>query len=216
MDGCRLCVALGPLAMYLLVLAAVNLSRRPFLVSGGRDRAALGVGVSGLVMIGPVELLLPEDAARVYQQHVWLLLLAMYALCVALVALMARPRLTIYNCSLDQLRPILAEAIDALDADARWAGGCLALPKLRVELHIEADAALRNLSLVASGAQQSYAGWRALEVELAARLKTTETSANPWGLLLALASLAMTTAVGWQLVVHPRAVADSLRAMLHL
>lgn len=216
MDGFRLCVALGPLAIYLLVLGALNLSRRPFLVSGGRDRAALGVGVSGLVMVGPVELLLPEDAARVYQEHVWLLLLTMYALCVALVALMARPRLTIYNCSLDQLRPILAETIDALDPEARWAGGSLALPKLRVELHIEADAVLRNLSLVASGAQQSYTGWRSLEVGLAGRLKSAETKSNPWGLVWALASLVMTTAVGWQLIVNPRAVTESFRAMLHL
>lgn len=216
MDGLRMCIALGPLAMYLFVVAAINLSRRPYLVSGGRDRAALGVGVSGLVLIGPVELLLPDDAARVYQANVWLLLLTMYALCVALVALMARPRLTIYNYSLDQLRPILAETIDALDAEARWAGGCLALPKLRVELHIEADAELRNLSLVASGAEQSYAGWRSLERELGARLKTAETSSNPWGLLLALISLAMISAVGWQLIVNPRAVTASLRAMLRL
>jgi hypothetical protein len=216
MDGFRMCVALGPLAMYLLVLAAINLCRRPFLISGGRDRAALGVGVSGLVLIGPVELLLPDDAARVYQANVWLLLLTMYALCVALVALMARPRLTIYNFTLDQFRPMLAEAIDALDPDARWAGGSLALPKLRVELHLETDAALRNLSLVASGGEQSYAGWRSLERELAARLKAAETSSNPWGVLLAIVSLVMVSAVGWQLVVNPRAVTASLRAMLRL
>ena len=39
MDPFRLCLALGPVAIYLLLLGAVNLSRRPLLVSGVRDAA---------------------------------------------------------------------------------------------------------------------------------------------------------------------------------
>ena len=77
MDSFRLCLALGPLAIYLLLLGAINLSRRPFLITGARDLAALGVAVAGLVVVGPVELLLPEDAIHVYQSYVWLLLVVM-------------------------------------------------------------------------------------------------------------------------------------------
>ncbi len=216
MDGFRLCVALVPLALYLLVLAGVNLARRPILVTGARDLAALGVAVSGLIVIGPIELLLPEDAIHVYQAYVWLLLLAMYALGVALIALVARPRLIIYNFSVEQLRPLLAGMIDELDADARWAGASLALPTLRVELHLEPGPATRNVSLVATAAEQSFAGWRKLEAALRGRLRQAESPPNPWGLVLAASSLVMLAAVGWHLVLDPQAITAGFRQMLRL
>jgi hypothetical protein len=216
MDAFRLCLALGPLAIYLLSLAAINLSRRPFLVSGARDLAALGVGVAGLVVVGPLELLLPEDAIHVYQSYVWLLLVVMYALCVSLMVLLARPRLTIYNVSVDELRRALDEAIAQLAAQPCWAGNSLALASLKVELHIETSPVMRNASLVANGDEQSYAGWRKLELALAAQLRTLKAPPNPAGLVMALAATVMLAAMGWQLVVHPTAVAQGFFEMLRL
>lgn len=216
MDGFRLCLALGPLTVYLALLAWINLSRRPFLVSGTRDLAALGVGVSGMVLVGPIELLLPEQAIYVYKGYVWLLLVVMYSLCVSLAALLARPRLTIYNFSLDQLRPPLAEAIEEVDAEARWAGSSLALPKLRVELHLESSPALKNVSLVATGDDQSFAGWRRLEVALASRLRQAESPANAWGVLLAIGCFALAACVGWQVLLHPQTLTAGFREMLRL
>ena len=216
MDGFRLCVALGPLTVYLLVLAWVNLSRRPFLVSGARDLAALGVGVSGMVLVGPVELLLPEQAISAYKGYVWLLLLVMYSLCVSLAALLARPRLTVYNVTLERLRPLLASAIDELDPEARWAGTSLALPKLHVEFFLESSPALKNVSLVATAEEQSFAGWRRLETALAARLRQAESPANAWGVVLALGCFLLAACVGWQVLLHPQAVTSGFREMLRL
>lgn len=216
MDSFRLCLALGPLSVYLLLLGVINLSRRPLLVTGGRDLAALGVGVSGLILIGPVELLLPEDAINAYQKYVWLLLIAMYALCVSLAALIARPRLTIYNTSVEQLRPMLAAAIGGLDGDARWAGSSLVLPGLHVELHLEPSPLMHNVSLVASGEEQSYAGWRQLEMAIAERLRPAGSPANPWGAALAGIAVLMFGVMAWQMVEHPQAIAESFRDMLRL
>ncbi|HVX62692.1 MAG TPA: hypothetical protein VHC19_18880 [Pirellulales bacterium] len=216
MDSFRLCVALGPLAVYLLLLGMINLSRRPLLVAGGRDLAALGIGVSGLILVGPVELLLPEDAINAYQKYVWLLLLVMYALCVSLTALLSRPRLTIYNISIEQLRPVLAETIHQLDPDARWAGSSLALPRLHVELHLEPNPVMRNVSLAAAGDEQSYAGWRQLDMALSDKLKPAESPSNPWGLALAAASLLMIGVMGWQMVQHPQAITQGFRDMMRL
>ena len=161
-------------------------------------------------------MLLPEQAIVVYKGYVWLLLLVMYSLCVSLSSLLARPRLSIYNVTLDQLRPLLAEVIDELDPDARWAGGSLALPKLRVELYLESSAALKNVSLVASGDDQSFAGWRRLEQSLATHLRQAESPANAWGVVLALGSFALAACVGWQVLVHPQAVTAGFREMLRL
>ena len=118
MDPFRLCLALGPMAMYLLLLGSINLARRPRLVSGVRDAATVALAVSGLIIVGPMELFFPFRAAARFGPHVWLLLLALYALCTILWLLMLRPRLVIYNISVDKLRPILADAVDSLDADA--------------------------------------------------------------------------------------------------
>ncbi|HVA50514.1 MAG TPA: hypothetical protein VNH11_29485 [Pirellulales bacterium] len=216
MDGFRLCLALGPLTVYLLLLAWINLSRRPFLVSGARDLAALGVAVSGMVLVGPIELLLPEQAIYVYKGYVWLLLLVMYSLCVSLAALLSRQRLTIYNFSLEQLRPLLAETIDEIEPEARWAGTCLSLPKLRVELHLESSPALKNVSLVATGDEQSFAGWRRLEQALRSRLRQAESPANAWGVVLAFGSFVLAACIGWQVMLHPQAVTAGFREMLRM
>lgn len=216
MDGFRVCLALGPLTVYLLVLAWINLSRRPFLVSGARDLAALGVGVSGMLLVGPVELLLPEQAIYAYRGYVWLLLVVMYSLCVSLAALLARPRLTIYNFTAERLRPFLADVMDELDPEARWAGTSLALPKLHVEFFIESSPVLKNVSLVATADEQSFAGWRRLEQALAGRLRKADSPANAWGVVLALSCFMLAACVGWQVLLHPQAVTSGFRQMLRL
>ena len=92
-DPLRLCLALGPLAVYLLLLGSINLMRRPFLVSGGRDLAALSLALMGLAVVGPCELFLPEESIVVFGAYVWLMVLALYALWMTMLILMLRPRL---------------------------------------------------------------------------------------------------------------------------
>ena len=110
MDPFRLCLAMGPVAIYLLLLGTVNMFRRPFLVSGGRDTAALGLAISGLIIVGPVELLFPVSASVSFGTFtVWTCLIALYGLCLVFTLLMLRPRLVVYNILPDEFRPILAE-----------------------------------------------------------------------------------------------------------
>jgi hypothetical protein len=99
MDPLHVCIALGPLAMYLLVLGAVNLSRRPVVASGGRDALALALAISGFVAAGPMELFLPEMVAAWWGGWVWALMLTGYLLVVLFIVLMMRPRIVIYNCT---------------------------------------------------------------------------------------------------------------------
>jgi hypothetical protein len=210
MDPLRLCLGLGPVAMYLLLLGAIGLSRRPLLVSGVRDAAALALAVSGLIVIGPMELFYPFEAAARFGSQVWLLLLALYAMCVVLWLLMLRPRLVIYNITVDELRPILAEAVNSLDAEARWAGDGLALPGLGVQLYVEGFAALRGVSLISAGSRQSQTGWRRLEAALDAALAREEVARNPRGLLLFGAGLLCIAAVLWVIARDPQAVGRAL------
>ena len=79
MEPFHQCLAFGPVAIYLWLLGAIGLSRRPVVVSGGRDAAALALAVSGLIFVGPLALLFPESvAARMGPagtKYVWLILI---------------------------------------------------------------------------------------------------------------------------------------------
>jgi hypothetical protein len=216
MDPFRLCVALGPLAIYLLALAVTNFRRRPVVVSGARDTAGLGFATSGLLFVGPVELglqLLPIADPR----YAWILILILYSLFVTLAVLLAAPRIVVYNVALDRLRPTLADVVNELDPGARWAGGSVAMPRLHVEFYLDEHASVRNVSLVASATPQSYAGWRMLERTLRAELrKSVETSPNLWGVGALVAALAMLGRMGWLVHFESDKITQAFNDMLRL
>ncbi len=211
-----MCLALGPVAIYLLLLGAINLGGRPFLVSGTRDTAALALAAVGLVMIGPMELFFPMVASIHLGAYVWLLLAALYALSVVLLVLLSRPRLVVYNISMDELRPVLAEVVRKLDPDARWAQDSLALPNLGVQLHIESLAIMRNVSLVSGGPAQNPQGWRRLELALAAGLAPVEVPRNVHAVGLISAGLAIVLFLVLAVSRDPQAVAQTLFDVLQL
>ncbi len=216
MEPFRLCLALGPVAVYLLLLGVLNLSRRPFLVSGARDTAALGLAVSGFVVVGPIELFFPDAAAVRFGPLVWLLLLVFYSLCVVLVVLTLRPRLILYNISVDQLRPVLADLVDQLDPDARWAGDGLVMPALGVQLYLDSSSLMRNVSLASAGTNQNHLGWRQLELALTKKLDQHEFGRNLIGLVLLVMGLCVVGGLGVIIARAPQDIATALFNMLRL
>ncbi len=213
-DTLHLSIALGPLAAYLLVLGLVNLSLRPFVTTGTRDTAALGLGLSGLTIAGPMELFLPEAAAFHIGPWIWFLMIGLYGLCLTLLILLLRPRLVIYNITLEQLRAVLAEVVNDLDRDARWVGDSLILPRLHVQLHVEPFPGLKNIQLVSSGPRQSYAGWRRLEDALAPALRKAKGEPNPYAVSLLVFGVLMVGIVTLSLVNNSQEVAVQLNEML--
>jgi hypothetical protein len=216
MDPLHLAIALGPLTVYFFLVGLVNLSRRPLLTTGARDVAALGVGIGGLVVAGPMELFLPEQAASRFGPYVWLLLLALYGMCLTLLALLLRPRLVVYNITLEQLRPVLGETAAELDPDARWAGMSLVLPRLGVSLYVEPSPALRNVQLISVGPRQNYAGWSRLEVALAGALRQMTVAPNRFGGSLVFFAVTMAAFIAYATLSQPAAVAAALQEMLRL
>jgi hypothetical protein len=209
-DPLRLAIALVPVAAYVLVLGLLNLRRRPFLTSGGCDLTALGIALSGLMFVGPMELLRPESATRSFGNYIWLFLLLFYWLWLLLAVLLSRPRLVVYNISAEQLHPILAEAASRLDSAARWAGNQLSMPSVGVQLHLDSFAVMRNVSLVASGGRQNLDGWRRLAAELSPPLRSMRVKSNPRALGFLTVSLAMLTLCVTQLIVHQEDVVQAM------
>jgi hypothetical protein len=210
MDPFRLTLALGPAAIYLLLLGMINLSRRPLLVSGGRDAAALALAMTGMLIVGPFELFLPQASVMRYGPYVWVMVLTFYGLSVAMGILMLRPRLVIYNISADKLRPILAEVVASLDSDARWAGDSLVLPNLVVQLSIDHFRTMRNVSLKSVGGNQDLHGWRRLEQGLAGALSQETMTRNPRGLVLFFAGLLILGGLTMVIYRDPQAITQSI------
>jgi hypothetical protein len=213
LDPFRLCVALGPVVIYLFLLAAINLFRRPLMVSGTRDAAALGLAVSGLVFVGPVDLFLPVSASIAFGPFVWVFVIALYALSLVLVLLLLRPRLVVYNISAQELRPVLANLAAGLEAEPRWAGNALALPNLGVQLYLESAHGLRNVSLIAAGGRQSHQGWRRLEGALAGELPGVQVGRNPHAATLMAAAVILGLLLLAAVFRDPQSVAASLNGV---
>jgi hypothetical protein len=213
-DPLRLAIALVPLAAYALLLAIVNARRRPFVTTGGCDLAALGAALSGVVLVGPIELFRPEAASAEFGGYVWLFLLAFYWLVVWMAVLVARPRLVVYNISAEELRPALAEAARRVDAQARWAGDSLSLPTLGVALHMETFEVMRNASLKSSGGKQNLAGWRTLSAELRNQLATIRVAGNPRSLGFTLAAIGLIAVSIVHMLNAPEEVAQAVQEML--
>jgi hypothetical protein len=213
-DPLHIAIALGPLATYFLVLGSVHLATRPLVVSGARDAAALALAIAGLVVVGPMELFLIEEAAVRYGTLVWAMMLVAYGLTVILVILLQRPRLVIYNISQQQLRPVLAEVVAQLDSEARWAGESLAMPQLGVQLYLESSPLFQNVQLVAAGPEQNLPGWKRLEKALAIALRKSRHRAQRFGVLATMAGLGTAALVTYVLMRDPGGVMHSLNEML--
>jgi len=216
MDPLHLAIALGPLAVYFLLLGLINLSRQPLVTGGSRDSAVLGLAVMGFFIAGPMELFMPQAAAERWPGWVWLLLIALYLLSLTLLVLLMRPRIVIYNMTADRLRPTLAAVAKQLDSESRWAGESLALPTLGLQLHVESFAALRNVQLVAAGSKQSFAGWRALEQALRKELHREAVERNPYGASLVALGCLISGIVLYMTVSNQESVAQALVEMLRL
>jgi hypothetical protein len=209
-DPFRLILFFGPVAIYLLLLGTINFSRRPLLISGGRDAAALALAITGMLIVGPFELFLPQASVLRYGSYVWVMVLTFYGLSVAMGILMLHPRLIIYNISADKLRPILAEVVARLDSDARWAGDSLVLPNLEVQLSIDNFRTMRNVSLKSVGGNQDLHGWRLLEQGLAGALSQETVPRNPRGLSLFFAGLLILGGLGATIARDPQAITQSI------
>lgn len=209
-------VALGPLALYLLGLAAINLRGRPLATTGLRDLVVLSIALCGLVVVGPMELFLPDAAVTVFGAWTWAIMVGFYFACALFLALSLRPRLIVYNITPERLHAVLASVSLTLDGEARWAGASLLLPELGVHLQMEPFRAMRSVSLVSVGPRQSLDGWASLHDQLTAALAEERSGANPRGYSLLSFALVMIGMMTWKVWTDHPSIEGQFRDFLRL
>lgn len=190
--------ALVPPGLYLLAVAARHLRRRPTAVAGGWDLGLLAAALAPLLLVGPLELLQPPGIRGPWRM---LLPLVLTALIVALALLAARPRVVVYNVSLEQLRPVVAQVAAALDPGARWAGETVALPGRDVQVHLDGRGGMRSVSLVAAGTRTSPEGWAEFTRLVRSAIGRVRVRRSPWAALfiaIACGFLVAAAALAWR------------------
>jgi len=213
-DTAHLVVALVPLAIYLLGLAVVNLMPRPLMISGTRDLAALALGISGLVMMGPVQLFTPPELLARMGPYYWLLLILLYGSAVSLWILFLRPRVVVYNMAPEHFRGMVSTIAVRQDPHARWAGNALEMPQARLLLKLEPFAAFRNVSLAADSDHIDYGAWQRLVDELAVALAEVRVSRNPRGITFGMIGMVILVVLVHRCTQQGHAVTESFIRLL--
>lgn len=193
-DAPPLWAALVPPGLYLVVIAARHLGRRPTAVSGAAEVALLAAALAGLVLVGPMELLQPAGVRGPWRAVLSVVLVALAA---ALALLATRPRLVVYNVSLEQIRPVIAQVATMLDPSARWAGETVALPARDLQVHLDARGSMRSVSLVAVGTRSSPESWTEFTRGVRAAVRRVPVRANPWAAVFAGLGAGFFAAAGW-------------------
>ncbi|MBI85951.1 MAG: hypothetical protein CMJ81_22365 [Planctomycetaceae bacterium] len=228
MDPLRTTIALIPLVVYAAVLGLVNMNRRSTLCTGTFDTIALGLGITGLVVIGPLELFYPNSYLMYYGVFfffdisqwvgigVWILLIMFYWLIVIWIALSRRPRLVIYNLEVRQLHRLLEQLLLGIDPGVRWAGETAVLPNLGIHFTIEANSRLRCIQLVSAGPRQDPLGWKLLRKTLRDSLKQERSPLNPLAFGYFLIALAMSLRIFGELFGNQQQLHQALLDLLRI
>ncbi len=196
--GIPLAIAVLPLGGYLLLIGWFHLRRRPVLLPGAVDLALLAAGVSGLVLVGPLALVQPAVGTSPWAAAMLVLL---GGLIVGVAILVMRPRLVIYNATIDRLRPVVAEVVSGLDGSARWAGETVALPARGLQVSLDGRGVTRCVSLVATGTRTSNEAWSEFARRIRRGVQPVRVRRNPWGLVAVMLGLAILIGgVAWSVI----------------
>ena len=89
--------AFAPLGIYVFFLGIINLSAKTRVVTGRQDFIALSLGISGLMIVGPMQVLLPQAGMIRFGNNVWYPMVILYLFGTTWLLLLNRPRLILYN-----------------------------------------------------------------------------------------------------------------------
>lgn len=211
----HLVLALLPLIGYLLLLGIARLLGKVIVTTGGRDIAALGIAISGMVAIGPAELFFPNAAATVFGPWVWIALITFYALIVSLVALTATPKLVVYGRTPEQLFPALTAAAEQVDEKAVSMDGLkVYLPSYGIHFRIDGYRSADHAQVVAFESGVSLKVWDKMFSHFRQEAEKTSAPAPRRGHMMILVAFALSAILLWQVISNQEQVVQGFRDWL--
>jgi hypothetical protein len=193
-------LAFVPLIGYLAVLSMIRLSGSTLVTTGGRDIAALGIAISGLIAVGPIELFFPRPAATLFGANVWIALAVFYTLSVTLIALNSRPKLVVYGRTPTEVFKSLLAVSQRIDPHATGDEETLqiSLPSLGVRVRADGQKLADCTEIIAFEPNVSPLFWDKLLGELRRELGETTLTRKRYGFAMLLAACILSGLLLWQ------------------
>ncbi|MFO0914557.1 MAG: hypothetical protein U0795_16485 [Pirellulales bacterium] len=205
-EAVPLAIALLPLAGYLLTFGWIHGRGRPVIVSGYRDRFVLGLALTGLAVVGPMQLFFPHTAAIRFQSWIWLLLLGLWFFCLILWSLSQRPRLAIYGGSRSAVEEAVRQAVFTFDSQAQWTGNVACLPGAGVEFVCDATTGADTVELDGTPGPQQLENWARFQRVLRRELQNVPPSRSRVTVHCLSIGMALVAIVAWHLVRTPGSI----------
>jgi len=205
-----------PISVYCLMIGMLHRSKHPFLVSGGRDMALLGLAMLGLVLVGPGQLFFPIAAFNLLGPAVWVLMTFLYFFIVLFVILNSRPRLLVYGMTPEALSHGVKASLDDIRAESNWMGLTFTAPDLGIDGTIEPAGNGQLSQIVATRSSQDVIGWMKLERLLSKKIKSIDVAPRRTGTIWIAIGVGLMVALGLQIYGNPTGVADGMRDLFRL
>ncbi|MCM2371231.1 hypothetical protein [Aporhodopirellula aestuarii] len=168
-------VAFTPLIVYLFTLALIRIGGFVWVTTGGRDLAAVLTAISGMIVIGPMELFFPNATASFLGVWVWAPLLMLYLLFACLLILGARPKLVAYGRTTEEVYPAVIRAARSMDPESTAKIDQLQvhLPAFHAHLRLDVSPGHDCVSVLAFEPGLPPKFWNALRTKLRSELRNT-------------------------------------------
>lgn len=168
-------IALAPLIGYLLGLSIIRIGGFVWVTTGARDTAVVLIAISGLIVIGPMELFFPNATAALLGGWVWIPLLLLYFLLACLAIINYRPKLIVYGRTLEEVYPAMVRAAQAMDGGVIENEEQLQVHLPALAAHLRLDLARGNdcSSVVSFEPTLPLAFWRQFAQHLRTELRST-------------------------------------------
>jgi hypothetical protein len=216
MNTFSIVLAVGPLAVYCIVLGLIHLRQRPKVVSGGRDLACLGLAMVGLFLIGPAELFFPQAAFNLFGASVWIALFLLYFSLLLFLVLNTRPSVVVFGLDVDSLTSHVDQILQQLDPATKWLNHSFVAPSLGIQGVIEPAGVGRVSHVIATKLEQNAIGWSTLGRALSSRLKTVPIERNIAGYRWLAVGIALLSMIGYTLVIKSTAITNGISEMLRI
>lgn len=168
-------IAFAPLILYLLVFALIRISGKSWVLTGGLDTAAVLFAISGLVVVGPMELFFPKATAYLMGAWVWVPLVLLYFLFGCLFVISSRTKLVVYGRTSEPLFDALVRASRSIDPTAivDTESGQVHLPAMAAHLRLDSAPGHDCINVVSFEPMLPSAFWRSLQGHIASELQST-------------------------------------------
>lgn len=209
-------VAFTPLILYLLAFALVRISGKVCVITGGTDTAALLFAISGLVVVGPMELFFPKATAYLLGIWVWVPLLLLYLLFGCLFVISGASKLVVYGRTAETLFESLTRAAQAIDSSAvaDYDSGQVHLPKVGAHLRLDSAPGHDCINVIAFEPLLPVAFWQSLRNYLRSELRRTRPPKPRRGVPALLLAMLMAFWLVRYLLNEPNLLAEGFREWL--